>query len=262
MSDMPQPNTTDRSRASNSRGDHQDVAIRRQRQRHFLYWIGGATLVALVMVVALVLLNQDDDPASEAAAYEDIPTDGRFLGDPDAPVNFVVYSDFQCPFCKQFDETDLPKVIDNEVASGDVRVEWRPMPIISSFVDIPLESSENESVQASEAAICAADQNKFWPYSEALMAAQGTENSSVFSDEMLKETATDLDLDTESFNQCLDSGEKQDEVIDFRQQASDLGVQGTPTFLINDQLISYTAQGYDRLSEQLTDALEGRTVEN
>lgn len=227
-----------------------------------LYWIGGAALVAIVVVAALILLNQDDEPATETIAYEGISTEGRFLGDSEAPVDFVVYSDFQCPFCKQFDDQDLPKIIENYVSCGDVRVEWRPMPIISGFADIPLDSPENESVQASEAAMCAADQDQFWPYSEALMAAQGGENSGVYSDEMLKATASDLELDTAAFDACLDSGEKQDEVIDFRQKATDLGVNGTPTFLINDQLISYTAQGYDRLSEQLTDALEGRTVEN
>lgn len=218
--------------------------------------------MALAVVVALVFLNQDGDPANETIAYEGVPTEGRFIGDPEAPVNFVVYSDFQCPFCKQFDDSDLPQVVENFVTDGEVRVEWRPMPIISSFVDIPLDSPENESVQASEAAMCAADQNQFWPYSEALFAAQGAENSGVYSDDMLKETAVELDLDTNAFNACLDSGEHQAEVIEFREDAVGRGVEGTPTFLINDQLVNYTRQGYDRLEEQLNDALEGNLVEN
>jgi protein-disulfide isomerase len=131
------------------------------------------------------------------------------------------------------------------------------MPIISQA---PLDSPDNESVQAAEAALCAADQNQFWPYSEALYAAQGAENSGVFSDDMLKQTAADLNLDTETFNACLDSGEKQDEVLKLRQEGIDSGVQGTPTFLINDQLVSYTLQGYDTLKKQLQDALDGKRV--
>lgn len=200
--------------------------------------------------------------ATPIAGIEEIPADGRFLGRPDAPVDFVFYADFQCPFCKQFDDRDLPPIIENFVISGDVRVEWRPMPIISAYVDIPLDSPDNESVQAAEAAMCAADQDRFWPYSQALFAAQGAENSGVFTDDMLKQTAAGLELDTEQFNACLDSGEKQDDVLQMMQEGFDLGVSGTPAFLINDQLVSYTRAGYDRIEEQLNDALAGRPVEN
>lgn len=87
-------------------------------------------------------------------------------------------------------------------------------------------------------------------------------NSGVYADDMLKSTAADLDLETGAFNDCLDSGEKQDEVIEFREEAIELGVTGTPTFFIDDQLISYTQAGYDRLEEQLNAALDGEPVEN
>jgi protein-disulfide isomerase len=224
-----------------------------------MLWGGIAIAAAIVIAAVLIFVNRDNsgDNAADTVAWSQIPADGRTLGDPDAPVEFVVYSDFQCPFCKQFDTQDLPKVINNFVTDGQVKVVWRPMPIISQG---PLDSPDNESVQAAEAALCAADQNQFWPYSEALYAAQGAENSGVFSDDMLKQTAADLNLDTETFNACLDSGEKQDEVLKLRQEGIDSGVQGTPTFLINDQLVSYTLQGYDTLKKQLQDALDGKRV--
>jgi protein-disulfide isomerase len=136
------------------------------------------------------------------------------------------------------------------------------MPIISNMVNVPLDSPDNESVQSAEAAMCAADQDQFWPYSEAMYSAQGAENSGVFSDEMLKQTAADLNLDTATFNDCLDSGEKQDEVLKLRQEGIDSGVQGTPTFLINDQLVNYTRGGYSTLKGQLDDALDGKPVSN
>jgi protein-disulfide isomerase len=223
-------------------------------------WGGIAIAAAIVIAAVLIFVNRDDsaDEGGETVAWEQVPTESRVLGDPDAPVEFVVYSDFQCPFCKQFDEQDLPPVINNFVTEGQVRVEWRPMPIISQT---PLDSPDNESVQASEAAMCAADQNQFWPYSEALFAAQGAENSGVYSDEMLKQTAADLELDTAAFNECLDSGAKQDEVLELRQGGIDSGVQGTPTFLINDQLVSYTLDGYDKLKDQLQAALDGERIE-
>lgn len=265
---MSQTSPGKRQPKSQRRAARQDSARKRARQRQLLMWVGGAVGLAVILVAALVFINRDEeeepevDPTEAAAMFADLETDGRFLGDPDAPVTFVVYSDFQCPVCKRFDAEDLPSVIDGFVRSGDVRVEWRPMPIISGFEDIPLDSPENESVQSAEAAMCAADQDQFWPYSEALFAAQGAENSGVYTDDMLKQTAADLALDSETFNACLDSGEKQQEVLDIRQDARDRNVSGTPTFLINDQLVSYTRDGFDRLEQQLNDALDGKLVEN
>lgn len=136
------------------------------------------------------------------------------------------------------------------------------MPIISNMAGHELEAPENESVQSSEAAMCAADQGQFWPYSEALFAAQGAENSGVYSDEMLKQTAADVGLDTEAFNDCLDSGAKQEAVLELREDGVERGVSGTPMFLINDQLVSYTAEGFDKLEDQLNQALDGELVEN
>ncbi len=258
---MAEPSKETRRPPKASRRSARQAAARQRAQRQRMMMWGGIALAAAIVIAAvLVFVNRDDstDDVGETVAWNEIQTDGRVIGSPDAPVKFVVYSDFQCPFCKQFDERDLPKVINNFVADGNVSVEWRPMPIISQQ---PLDSPDNESVQAAEAAMCAADQNQYWPYGEALFAAQGAENSGVYSDEMLKQTAADLDLDTAAFNECLDSGAKQDEVLELRQSGVDSGVQGTPTFLINDQLVSYTLDGYDKLKDQLQDALDGNRVE-
>jgi protein-disulfide isomerase len=259
MSDTPIENR--RPPKASRRSARQAAAQRRAQRRRMLTWAGIAVAAAIVIAAVLIFVNREDSSNTTDVAWNDLPTEGRYLGSADAPVNFVVYSDFQCPFCKQFDTQDLPKVIQNFVSEGKVRVEWRPMPIISNAKNIPLDSPDNESVQAAEAAMCAADQNQFWPYSEALYGAQGAENSGIFSDAMLKQTAADLSLDTAAFDKCLDSGAKQDEVLKLRQAGLDAGVQGTPTFLINDQLVSYTLQGYDKLKDQLQAAVDGKRVE-
>lgn len=254
------PNTNRRQPKATRRSVRQ-LSAQRRAQRQRIVTLGGiAVAVAIVVAAVLIFANRDDssDDVGTAVAWSDLQSDGRVLGDPDAPVDFVVYSDYQCPFCQQFDEQDLPKVIENFVTDGDVKIEWRPMPIISQA---PLDSPDNESVQAAEAAMCAADQDQFWPYSEALYAAQGAENGGVYSDEMLKQTAADVDLDTDAFNACLDSGEKEEAVLSLRQAGVDSGVQGTPTFLINDQLVSYTLEGYAKLKNQLQDAVDGKRVE-
>lgn len=226
---------------------------RAQRQR-MLRW-GGVTIVAAVaLVIALIFINQDDD-LPDAIAYDAMPSEGRYLGNSDAPVEFVIYSDFQCPFCKQFDDRDSPPLVENFVESSDVRVEWRPMPIISGIQDIPMDSPGNESVQAADAAMCAADQNQLWPYSDALYDAQDGENTGVYANEMLVRTANELKLDTGEFESCLASGEKHDEVMAHYEGAIQRGIMGTPTFLINDTPVNYSAEGYARLEQQLNDAL-------
>ena len=259
---MSATNSTRRQPKSVRRATRQASARKRARQRRLMTFAAVAVAAAVVLVATLIFLNQEDETSpAPAIAYENLQADGRFVGDPDAPVDFVVYSDFQCPFCKQFDDEDLPKIINTFVESGQVRVEWRPMPVISGFAGIPPDSDENESMQSAEAAMCAADQGAFWPYSEALFAEQGAENSGVFTTDMLKQTAAELELDTEAFNECLDSGEKEAEILEIREDATARGVNGTPTFLINDQLVSYTAQGFDTLEEQINDAIDGNLVE-
>jgi protein-disulfide isomerase len=212
--------------------------------------------------VLLIVLNLEEAEApTSSIAFDTVQSDGTFLGDPDAPVNFVIYSDYQCPFCKQFDDRDLPRLVETFVEPGDVRVEWRAMPVVSAFLNIPVDSDENESMQSAEAAMCAADQGAFWPYSEALFAMQGTENSGIYTPDLLKETASELELDAESFNRCLDSGAKEQEILAMSEDATRRGVTGTPSFLINDQLVAYTREGFDRLEEQIKQALEGNMVD-
>src|SRR5665811_1588106 len=142
---MSETNSRKRQPKSQRRSTRQASARKRARQRTLLIWAGGAIGLAVILILGLVFITGDDDgepetnPAESVALYQDIQSDGRFLGDPEAPVEFVIYSDFQCPVCKRFDTQDFPAVIDNFVKTGDVRVEWRPMPIISGFEDIPLD---------------------------------------------------------------------------------------------------------------------------
>ncbi len=91
----------------------------------------------------------------------------------------------------------------------------------------------DESQWAAEASECAGDQGKFWEYHDKLFTSQNGENQGAFSKDNLKKFAADLKLDTAKFNQCLDSGQFTDKVKKATQDAQQLGVQGTPTVLIN-----------------------------
>jgi protein-disulfide isomerase len=92
-----------------------------------------------------------------------------------------------------------------------------------------------ESQWAGEASECAADQNAFWEYHDFLFDSQNGENQGAFNKDNLKAFAVQLGLDAETFNECLDSGKYTEIVQQESAWARSLGVQSTPTFILNGQ---------------------------
>ena len=92
-----------------------------------------------------------------------------------------------------------------------------------------------ESQWAAEASECAAEQDKFWEYHDLLFARQSGENRGAFSKENLKKFAEEMDLDQKQFAECLDSGKYASLVSGQTSFAQQLGVQSTPSFIVNDQ---------------------------
>jgi protein-disulfide isomerase len=92
-----------------------------------------------------------------------------------------------------------------------------------------------ESQWAAEASECAADQDAFWDYHDLLYNRQAGENGGAFNKDNLKQFAAELELDTQVFNECLDSGKYASLVQTETALAQSLGVRGTPAFLVNGQ---------------------------
>jgi protein-disulfide isomerase len=92
-----------------------------------------------------------------------------------------------------------------------------------------------ESQWAAEASECAADQDAFWDYHDLLYDRQAGENRGAFNKDNLKQFAAELELDTQVFNECLDSGKYASLVQTETALAQSLGVRGTPAFLVNGQ---------------------------
>ena len=90
-----------------------------------------------------------------------------------------------------------------------------------------------ESTWAAEAAECAADQDKYWEYHDKLFASQNGENQGAFAKENLKQFAVELDLDADQFNECMDSGKHTELIQSDTSMAQQIGVQSTPSFLVN-----------------------------
>lgn len=201
-------------------------AFRAQRQsqqrRNRIIWISIATIAALAVAGILILPNLPVSPENIQIPEARVRTvvDGATAGDPDAPVTVVEYSDFNCVHCKNFWVNSEDQLVSEYVETGKVFFQYVPMSFISPT-----------SFTAAEAAYCAMDQNMFWQYHDYLFANYGAD----FTSPMLKAIAQQVGLDMSAFNSCFNSSKYQLKVQQDLQSAQGLGINSTPTFLVNGE---------------------------
>ena len=170
------------------------------------------------------------------------PTEGRRVfvslsddparGNPNAPVTIVEFSDFQCPFCARFFTQTLPQIQQDYIDSGKVKLVFR---------DFPIDSIHPNAIGASIAAQCANEQAKFWEYHNKLF--EGQTQWARFSASDAANTfiqyATELGLNSDNFNSCLNSAKTLDEINNDYQDGINYGVTGTPAFFIGNDKDGY-----------------------
>jgi protein-disulfide isomerase len=179
--------------------------------------VGGGTQAA----VNVIDLQGLDDPQALISAAR-----GQELGDANAPVKVLVFSDFTCPACKSWSTRIEPQLKSEFVNAGKVRLVYYDFPLgpgpghVHGFV-------------AARAARCAADQSKFWEYHDVLFARQ-TEWTFAESAPLgqFEEFAGLVGLDTKAFEACLNSQQHADLVSANRKLGDNLGVNATPTVFI------------------------------
>jgi protein-disulfide isomerase len=204
--------------------------------------IGIVLATSITLVAAIALLDQEG--ASEAQT-EQLSRD-KSLGAQDAPVVVVEYGDYQCPYCKQFADGPARQLVEDYVDTGQVRFVYRHLAFLGS-----------ESAWAAEAAECANEQGRFWDYHDKLFEEQRAENSGALAKDYLKTFATELGLDIEQFNQCLDSDEYRSKVREESNEAQRRQIRSTPSLLVNGQLIRNGAN-YQVLRAAIEAALAGQ----
>ncbi|UMG94417.1 thioredoxin domain-containing protein [Nocardioides sp. TF02-7] len=148
------------------------------------------------------------------------PDDPMAKGDVDAPVVMVVYSDFQCPHCATFAEETVPVLERRYVESGVLRIEWRDFPYLGQG-----------SLTAALAGRAAAAQGRFWEFHDAVYAAQPRDDE--LSGPRLERIARDLGLDMAEFRTAAAAPETLTAVETDVREGQSIGVQGTPSFLVN-----------------------------
>lgn len=161
--------------------------------------------------------TQADSPQNTYKRY-DIPVDDDpMLGPSDAPVTLVMYSDYECPYCRKWYEEVFKPLRDDY--QGKIRFVYK---------DFPLYGLHANAAPAAEAANCAGDQGKYWEFQDKLFSMEQKLGTDGFT-----KYASDLSLDQTKFSACLTSRKYEKEVQADYDFATNLGVQSTPTFFIN-----------------------------
>ena len=147
----------------------------------------------------------------------DVPSEGFYsTGPADAPITIIEFSDYQCPFCRRWHQEVYQSLL--AAYPGKIRLVYR---------NLPLTSIHPDAFPAAEAAMCAGEQNAYWPYHEKLF------SSELLGTEVYKQYARELGLDMTIFEACINDHKYQQAIQADSDFAVNLGVRSTPTFFIN-----------------------------
>jgi protein-disulfide isomerase len=228
----------------------------------YMYMRSPRRILALALLGALGFAAAAREPDAQAArpapqasadsaararlARADV---ARIRGREDAPIWIVVISDFQCPFCKRWHEETAPLLERNYVRTGKARI---------AYLNYPVNTHRN-APPAHEFAMCAAEQDRFWPIADALFETQGAWKNLVDPSSFFDSLSSAAHLDRPRLRSCIASGEQRALIrADFDRSAR-IGVSSTPSFLIGGTAI-VGAQPYEIFARAVDEALARRAA--
>jgi len=188
-------------------------------------------------------LLQNQLPTEQSKLVMKISADNDpVIGNPDAPITIIEFSDFQCPFCARFFTQTLPLIYEEYIDQGKVKLVFR---------DYPIQSIHPNAVPASVASECANEQGKFKEMHDILFGNQNewSKQETVDALSLFSQYATEIQLEQETFDSCLTSGKYIDEIQKDLVDGQNYGVSGTPGFFVGNDQIGYVqikgAQPFD-----------------
>jgi protein-disulfide isomerase len=207
---------------------------KKARQQRILVVIG--TIAVVILIVGFLVSSSAREALKPVGEYVKItPTswpmeDGVFLGNPEALVKIDVFEDFKCIACKGYTETVEPEVIQNLVATGDAYYIFHQYPFLDDA------SAVKDSDRSANAAMCAAEQNRFWDY-KSMLFANFNHIPNEFSNKRLMAFAEELNLDMDGFNACFNENRYQDVINEDLGLGEQWRVTGTPSVYVNGKIV-------------------------
>ena len=208
---------------------------------------------AIAKLELKLLQNQLPTERSDPLPVKVSSDNDPMIGDPDAAITIIEFSDFQCPFCARFHVQTLPLLMDKYIEEGKVNLVFR---------DFPIQSIHPNALPAAVAAECANDQGKFKEMHDALFENQNEwdRQETPVAVAIFIQYAEELQLDKEEFELCMSSGKHIEEIRDDLNDGRDYGVTGTPGFFVGNDDIGYVelkgAQPFDSFKKVIDAQLE------
>jgi protein-disulfide isomerase len=165
---------------------------------------------------------------AQAAGQAKDPLAGRSRGSASAPVTVYEMSDFQCPFCRTFATATFPVLDSAYVATGKVR--W-------VFINFPLTSVHQNAAAAAQTALCAAQQNAFWPVHDLLYRHQEVWSPLKEPGAFFLTLADSAKISRPKLLECVRAPATEEALRADAQGAERAGASSTPTFYIEGGLL-------------------------
>lgn len=152
------------------------------------------------------------------------------LGDPNAPVTIVEFTDFGCPFCRRYHQLTFSALVTEFVETGKVFYVIKHLPV-----------SSQQGEQAALAAICAGEQGRYWEMHNALFAdGEAWQGNETIAQRRIDAIAAELGFDVAALRACTERTDTKAIIARHVSEAHTLRVFGTPVFFINDRLLAGT----------------------
>ncbi len=202
------------------------------QSRNLIIGAGGVVILAIIVAVVVWAIGRSaaDTTGGGESGVEDMSYHGiqggitpeglPYLGSADAPVVLTEFTDFACSHCQMYNLQTEDGILQDYVATGQVQ-----------YVLHYYSNGSPVSLQATDAAMCAADQGAYFQFQRAFFEGPVTTREGFIT------LAQELGLDTEVFTTCWDASEHRNELLNHIQAARKMGVTATPTFKVNDQFV-------------------------
>lgn len=206
--------------------------------------IASGVLLTIFVIIKLAGSKPPADKTSgqSTSSVNIISSSDRVLGNKDAKVTLVEYSDFQCPACGAY--YPIVKQLNLELA-GRIQFVYRHFPLRQTHANANLAALSAEA---------AGKQNKFWEMHDMIFENQNKWSGEKNAKDLFVEYAQKLNLDIEKFKIDLDSDEVQEKVTNDYQSGIRLGVNATPTFFLNGTKLQNPAS-YEAFKKLLEEAI-------
>ncbi|KGP72759.1 DsbA family protein [Pontibacillus yanchengensis] len=224
------------------------AATKQKGSNAWIYWMIGIILAGAVLIVVLDRQLGGDEGGSSSGetdlSYENQP----YMGEESAPVEIIEFGDYLCPHCKTFEQSLVPKIKEAFVDTGKAKFYFMNYPVIGQ--------GSERAAQFAEAVYQELGKDTFWDFHKHLFEIQPEDASLVdYNKDFFKQALQDVVDDEASIDKVVtayDDGMK-DAVQTDKNMAQSLGVQSTPTTIVNGKV--FEGESFADLEQRVEEAM-------